>query len=656
MIKLIKELRVYYRKIKKFTGVGRIFCALYIEDNKFAVYDLLDLRHTIIKIDTDVSITKVTLEHLTPTICREPYDNLFYSDTVDNPFAIELKELAIIPMEDITKRCSWGFVSLYNFKSNRDSTLKREHLEYILSLNEEIYSIILASKLRMKLNQPYCGRVELEHKLDRAIQFFSSVVHDMRTPINAVMGFLELLEQRVSSKDKEYVVASYRSAEMVASLINDVLDFSKIEAGKMELDIHYFSPIDEFKNIAYQFYKIAYDKGVEFCIYFDINMPFAIRSDPYRLKQIINNFLSNAIKFTPEGKIVHMEVSYSSKYDTLRIDIQDEGIGMTREEMSRLFKPFQQANNQISGKFGGTGLGLVISKKLADMLEGHIEVKSQKGKGSTFSLTIPCNTIPGTPKTIECESISDLPKVYFVNDSKSYTRHMYNISRYLKEFGIAYRFISINRIFDKKDENAIFIFDEKEYNINDYKDIFETFRDRLIFIISNIIFEVSEIAETNILYRPIFPAKLLSMILDISKGKIKDSSKMDKALKNLNILIADDNRINLKLLEELLKLQHTTPFTATNADEVLKIIRDDSNEIDMIFIDEIMNDTRGSDAIKEIRKIDKYKTIPIYSLTGSNDKYTIDLIRDSGATDVLFKPLKNRVVEELINRYRNQLN
>jgi len=654
MFSIRKEFYSYYQKISEISRVDKILFAIYISNNRFAVYDLKDSNHTIIELDNSVSLTKVALENMLPAVCKDVDNSLFYNSKIDNPFDLNIYDVAVVPLAEATMRCSWGFVSLYNLKDGKNNGFNKECLSYITSLNRKLYQVIIDSKLRIRVQQPYCGRMVLEQKLDKAMEFFSSVVHDMRTPINAVMGFLELLEQRVSTKDKEYVIASYRSAEMVASLINDVLDFSKIEAGKMELDIHYFSPIEEFKNIAYLFYKTAYDKGVDFSIYFDVNMPFAIRSDPYRLKQIINNFLSNAIKFTPEGKSVFMEVHYNSEDDTLQIDIKDEGIGMTEEEMKNLFKPFHQANNQISGKFGGTGLGLVVSKQLADMLGAKISVESKKGVASIFSLTLPCNTIEGTPRTI-CIDYSNIHHIYLVECESTYLHHIHTIAKYFETLGIKYEFISIDNIFDSKYRDGIFIFDNKKYDERLCNRILKRYNNRLIFIVSDMVFEISQLSETNILHRPVFPGELISRIVDISKGKIEDSSISKKPIRTLNIIVADDNKINLKLLEEVLKLQHTTPFAATNADEVLEIIRDDSNEIDMIFIDEMMHDTRGSDAIKEIRKIPKYKDIPIYSLTGSNDKYTIDLIRASGATDVLLKPLKNRIVEELINRYRNQL-
>jgi len=654
MFSIRKKFYSYHQKISKIAKVDKILFAIYISNNRFALYDLEDFKHIIIELDSSVSITKVALENIIPAVCKDVDNSLFYNSQIDNPFDLNIYDVAVVPLAELTMRCSWGFVSLYNLKDGKNNGFNKECLSYITSLNEELYQTVINSKLRMRVHQPYCGRMVLEQKLDRAMEFFSSVVHDMRTPINAVMGFLELLEQRVSSKDKEYVIASYRSAEMVASLINDVLDFSKIEAGKMELDIHYFSPIEEFRNIAYLFYKTAYDKGVNFYIYFDVKMPFAIRSDPYRLKQIINNFLSNAIKFTPEGKSVSMEVNYNSKDDTLKIDLKDEGIGMTKEEMKNLFKPFHQANNQISGKFGGTGLGLVVSKQLADMLGAEISVESEKGIGSVFSLTLPCNTIEGTPPSISID-YSNIYHIYLVECKDTYLNHIHTIAKYFETLKIKYEFISIDNIFDSKYRDGIFIFDNKSYDEKLCDKVLKRYNNRVIFIVSDMVFEIPQLSETNIIHRPVFPDELISKIVDISKGKIEDSSISKKAVKPLNIIVADDNRINLKLLEEILKSQEVTPILAYNAKEVLDIVKNSDTTIDMIFIDEIMDDTRGSDAIKEIRKIDKYKTIPIYSLTGSNDKYTIDLIRASGATDVLFKPLKNRVVEELINRYRNQL-
>ena len=203
-----------------------------------------------------------------------------------------------------------------------------------------------------------CGD-SIEENIGRQQEFFSSTIHDIRTPMNSIMGFLELLNLDESDiKKREYIDLAYKSSQTVATLINDVLDISKIEAGKLDINIQFVSIIQEFENLSLLFSYMTSKKKIDFISCYDPIIPYIIRTDIARIKQIIGNLLSNAIKFTPIGGYIEFKIRYNEGSDSITISIKDNGIGISKEQQKNIFRPFGQASKATSTQYGGTGLGL----------------------------------------------------------------------------------------------------------------------------------------------------------------------------------------------------------------------------------------------------------------------------------------------------------
>jgi|GEM_PF-2035126 len=230
-------------------------------------------------------------------------------------------------------------------------------------------------------------------------EFLANMSHEIRTPLNAIMGFIDLLKDDEQNNDKlNYLKTIDKSSHNLLEIINDILDFSKIESNLIELEYRDFNTMDEFESIVELFRARVNEKDINFVVDIDNNLPKHLNSDILRIKQVIINLISNAIKFTPNNKTIKFKIEYarakatsdcSYENENLYISIKDEGIGIPQDKLQTIFEPFTQADNSTTRKFGGTGLGLTISSKLIIAIGGELKVKSEQDVGSEFYFTIP---------------------------------------------------------------------------------------------------------------------------------------------------------------------------------------------------------------------------------------------------------------------------
>ncbi|MGB5751035.1 MAG: response regulator, partial [Desulfobacterales bacterium] len=234
------------------------------------------------------------------------------------------------------------------------------------------------------------ARSEAEDATKAKSEFLANMSHEIRTPMNAIMGMAHLaMKTDLTAKQYDYLKKVDISAKSLLGIINDILDFSKIEAGKMDMEAVDFQLEDTLDNISTLVGIKTQEKGLELLFKTDPAVPRALVGDPLRLGQILINLSNNAVKFTDTGEIVVATelVKKEKAQVTLKFSVHDTGIGMTAEQAAKLFQPFAQADSSTTRKYGGTGLGLTISKRLAEMMGGEIWVESQPGRGSTFSFT-----------------------------------------------------------------------------------------------------------------------------------------------------------------------------------------------------------------------------------------------------------------------------
>ncbi|MBO1927866.1 response regulator [Thiomicrorhabdus sp. 6S2-11] len=235
---------------------------------------------------------------------------------------------------------------------------------------------------------------ELENEKDHALylsqiksEFVATMSHEIRTPLNGIMSVLELLQEHHLNREQNQLLNIARhSSKTLLCVINDILDFSKIEAGQMQFEQIAFNLQQLLKNIHMSFLQKAQKKGIALNLYIDSTVPEYIESDPIRLTQVLNNYLSNAIKFTEYGGV---SINVISQSELINFSVCDSGVGIPEEKLDLLFKDFSQVDASTTRKYGGTGLGLVITKRIVENMNGSVSVNSKLSEGSCFSAVLP---------------------------------------------------------------------------------------------------------------------------------------------------------------------------------------------------------------------------------------------------------------------------
>lgn len=285
----------------------------------------------------------------------------------------------------------------------RRERLARKQAEVLLE--EKSLELYHSNKQLSELNSTLEARIQQRtHELEQAknlaekadankTQFLSRVSHELRTPLNAIIGFANLLKSKnLEGESEEFLNAILISSTELLDTINDVLDLAKIEAGEQTVFEESVEIIPFLDKIGKTFRRLVANKQVDFRMHLDQLLPKQVLTDKLKLTQIINNLISNAVKFTHTGH-VEFRVSFNSQTSRLNFSISDTGIGIPEKELNTLFDPFKQAHSAESAKIGGTGLGLAITKQLVLLLGGSIEVKSKWGEGSNFVFEIPTKVI-----------------------------------------------------------------------------------------------------------------------------------------------------------------------------------------------------------------------------------------------------------------------
>lgn len=486
-------------------------------------------------------------------------------------------------------------------------------------------------------------------------EFLANMSHEIRTPLNGILGFTKLLNKtRLNKRQLEYLTTIESSSTSLLSIINDILDFSKIEAGKLVLDsapVHLRDLTDEVLTMLA---PEAHKKGLELAALVYQDVPFEVLGDQIRIKQVLTNLINNAIKFTAHGSvIVRIMVEEETKNKAnLRISITDTGIGMSEEQQKRLFKAFSQAETNTARRFGGTGLGLVISKHIVEHMNGEIGVSSQQGAGSQFWFTGQfevCNR--------ETESWNDAPwfgKQAYVLCHWDTSRQV--LQHQLSNYGLNVRlFDDLNALLEQQQiQPAPLCFVEANDN-NDYqamKDL-EHGTELIVLLPNNdaqYSQELSKLSVQHSLVYPIAHTHIGHMLQDMFQTP-SHLSFLQQDNSHIRVLAVDDNSPNLELLSTWLNDLQVQVVQATGGQEA--VAHGTNEKFDLIFMDIQMPDMDGIEATQLIRANTMNAQTPLVALTAHALPNERKQLLQSGFDDYLSKPISEEQLSHTLVKWTN---
>lgn len=507
--------------------------------------------------------------------------------------------------------------------------------------------------------------------------FLANMSHEIRTPMNAIIGMSYLASKtELSEKQRNYVSKIQSSAHALLGLINDILDFSKIEAGKLDMESIEFCLGDVFDNLSTLLSEKALDKNLELLFSVDKEVPSHLLGDSLRLGQILVNLSNNAVKFTDKGEIIVSVKTVEKKSDqvVLQFSVKDSGIGLTQEQIGKLFKEFSQADSSTSRKYGGTGLGLTISKKLTEMMNGKIWVESDPGKGSNFIFTATFGLATEFEEKVLAPSIDLQGMKMLVVDNNAAAREI--LQETLESFSFEVSVASSGQEGIAQLEKAA---QDQPYELvlMDWKmpgmDGVEASKlikssNKLTKIPSIIMLtaysreEVTRQAKgiglDGFLTKPINPSILLDSILEVFGKKVEkrvrrgDDSQVDtealKAIQGARILLVDDNEINQEIGNEILEQVGCYVTIANDGKEAVEKVA--QSEFDCVLMDIQMPVMDGYTATRIIRKDAQFNDLPIIAMTANAMEEDKKQAAESGMNDHVAKPIDvKQLFDVLVN-------
>ncbi len=496
--------------------------------------------------------------------------------------------------------------------------------------------------------------------------FLANMSHEIRTPINGIIGFTELLQKsKLGTEEREYVNIIDKSTENLLEIINNILDLSKIESKKIELDEILFSPVEEFENVVDVYMPKVATKNINLSLLMDSGFDNYLLGDVIKIKEVLLNLISNAVKFTPEGGQISILIKNLSKQEDksqkIYFEVSDSGIGISEEEMADIFDAFSQADSTITRKYGGTGLGLTISSNYISLMGGKLEVSSKKDVGSNFYFTLELQK----EKPLRSSQRGRFATMQALIVKGKNTLLTESEKSYMEYFGATAKVVTIQELKAMQAPDAKVILSQYASLKKEDFDFLKSLDIPSIMIFpTKFHTRLNEFKTKNIFptYEPFSLTKLAKILTEIAKihhinitPEVNEKQSIPKRRSNKikrEILIAEDNEINQKLLTKIIENYDLNVTTAINGAQAVEAVK--HNHFDLIFMDIAMPIMDGVTATKEILAYEKEQGkehTPIIAVTANALKGDKERFLNDGLDDYIAKPAKQKEIQAILEKY-----
>ena len=569
-----------------------------------------------------------------------------------------IRRLVVKPLNLLTD-------SIFKYHSTNDPI-------YGISRNDEFGE--LARKIQDMMNNITVSKEVAEKSSHAKSEFLANMSHEIRTPMNAIIGMTHIAKSAHSAERKDYAIGKIENASThLLGILNDILDMSKIEANKLELQPIIFNFEELLKKVINIVNFSIVQKRQKFTVYIDPEIPELLKCDDQRLAQVITNLLGNAVKFTPENGSISLNTKLLSMDEDrceIEFSVADSGVGITEEQQKKLFSAFEQAESSTTRKYGGTGLGLALTKRIVELMGGSISVESEYGKGSKFTFSVKANL---------CEEAELAESVHVHHMATSEIRVLVvdddgDIREYFKDiasrFGIscdaaaggkeALELIAANRYdicfvdWAMPEMNGI----ELTTQIKAMDDM-----ESVVIMISAIEWqkiegEAKEAGIDMFLSKPIFPSTFIELInkyfgVDLLNDKGDESKAVSDKFYGYRLLLVEDVEINREIVMALLEPTLLDIDCAENGLQAVKMFTEAPDRYNIVFMDLQMPEMDGYDATRAIRAHDSERAveIPIVAMTANVFKDDIENCLACGMNDHIGKPLDFDTVMQVLRRH-----